>query len=239
MTEAIQRDSRSRTEPLIHAVRAHSQGARDWNFSGIAARMNRLYDRLNGEFFSGRLPQVVISLGPDLITRYGYYHAGRDSIGAKHKIHINSKHLGRSESDVGITLLHEMTHVFQHLFGRVGHRQRYHNHQFALMAAGCGFRARVGNGETIQVGRKLRRKLDQFGFSNFEVMSPNAKVLAIRKPLRKVMWKCICGQEVWIQKGDYLDAVCKTCHSPFERPVELTDPDEEIALAVAEAGGLS
>ena len=236
MTEAIQRrDSRSRTEPLIHAIRAHEHGARDWSFSGIAARMNRLYDQLNGEFFSGKLPKAVISIGPDLAVRKGFYHADRDGIGAKHKIHLNSRYFWRTESDVGVTLLHEMYHCYQHLFGLVGHRQRYHNHQFAEMAAAIGFRVRVGNGGTVKITERLRRKLDQFGFSDFVVMNPHAKVLVIRKPLRKVMWKCICGQEAWIQKGDYLDAVCRTCHSPFERPVELTDPDEEIDLSIAEA----
>jgi len=235
MTEAIHQDSRSRTEPLIHAIRAHEYGARDWNFSGIAARMNRLYDQLNTEFFSEKLPKAVISIGPDLAVRLGHYQPGRDGIGARHKIHLNSRHFGRIESDVGVTLLHEMMHVYQHLFGRVGHRQRYHNHQFAEMAAAIGFRVRVGNGGTVKITERLRQKLDQLGFSNFEMMIPNAKVLAIRKPLRKMMWKCICGQEAWIQKGDYLDAICKTCHSPFERPVELTDPDEEIDLAIADA----
>ncbi len=235
MTEAIQRDMRSRTEPFIHAVRAHEHGAKDWSFSGIAARMNRLYDQLNDEFFSGRLPKALISIGPDLIIRYGYYRIGRDEIGARHRIHLNSRHFGRSESDVGVTLLHEMIHVYQHLFGQVGHRQRYHNNQFVELAAACGFRARVGNGTTLQVSQRLRMKLDQFGFSEFELMIPDQKAEPIRKPLRKVMWKCICGQEVWVQKSETLDAICKICHSPFERPVELTDPEEEIDLAVAEA----
>ena len=235
MTEAIQRDMRSRTEPLIHAVRAHEHGARDWSFSGIAARMNRLYDQLNDEFFSGRLPKALISIGPDLIMRYGYYRIGRDEIGAKHRIHLNSRHFGRSQSDVATTLLHEQIHVYQHLFGHVGHRQRHHNHQFVEMAAAIGFRARVGNGTTIQVSQRLRMKLDQFGFSEYEMMIPDLQAEPIRKPLRKVMWKCICGQEAWVEKGDALDAVCKICHSLFERPVELTEPDEEIDLAIAEA----
>ena len=235
MTEAMQRDMRSRTEPLIHAVRAHEHGARDWSFSGIATRMNRLCDQLNDEFFSGKLPKALISIGPDLVLRYGYYRIGRDEIGAKHRIHLNSRHFGRSESDVGVTLLHEMIHVYQHLFGHVGHRQRYHNRQFVDMAAAVGFRARVGNGMTIQVGKRLRMKLDKFGFSEYEMMIPDLQSEPIRRPLRKVLWKCICGQEVWVEKGEFLDAICKTCHSAFERPVELTDPDEEITLAISKA----
>jgi len=235
MTEAMQRDMRSKTEPLIHAIRAHEQGARDWSFSGIAARMNRLYDQLNNEFFAGKLPKALISIGPDLIMRYGYYHVGRDGIGAKHRIHLNSRHFGRSESEVGVTLLHEMIHVYQHLFGHVGHRHRYHNREFADIAATVGFEAEVGTGVTKQVSGWLSTKLDQLGFSAFDEMIPDLQAEPIRKPVRKVMWKCICGQEVWVEKGECLDAVCKTCHSAFERPEELMDPKEEIDLAVATA----
>lgn len=236
MTEAMQRDMRSRTEPLIHAVRAHEQGARDWSFSGIAARMNQLYDQLNNDFFMGKLPKALISIGPDLIMRYGYYHVGRDGIGAKHRIHLNSRHFGRTESDVGVTLLHEMIHVYQHLFGHVGHRHRYHNREFADIAAAVGFEAEVGSGITKQVSGWLRTKLDQLGFSAFDKMIPDQqRAEPIRKPRRKVMWKCICGQEAWVEKGECLDAVCKICHSAFERPEELMDPKEEIDLAVATA----
>jgi len=197
--------------------------------------MNRLYDQLNDEFFSGRLPKALISIGPDLILRYGYYRIGRDEIGAKHRIHLNSRHFGRPESDVGVTLLHEMVHIYQHLFGRVGHRQRFHNKQFSELTAAIGFRVRVGNGETIEVGRRLQRKLDHFGFSEFDPMIPNQKAEPIKKPLRKVLWRCCCGQEVMVERGYALEAVCKICHSPFGRPVELTEPDEEIDLAIAEA----
>ena len=235
MTEAMQRDMRSRTEPLIHAVRAHEHGARDWSFSGIAARMNRLYDQLNNDFFMGKLPKALISIGPDLIMRYGYYQVGRDGIGAKHRIHLNSRHFGRIESDVGVTLLHEMIHVYQHLFGHVGHRHRYHNREFVDIAGTLGFESQVGSGVTKQVSGWLRTKLDQLGFSAFDKMIPDQQPKPIKKPLRKVMWKCICGQEAWVEKGECLDAVCKICHSAFERPQELMDSKEEIDLAVATA----
>lgn len=235
MTEAMQRDMRSRTEPLIHAVRAHEQGAREWSFSGIAARMNRLYDQLNNDFFMGKLPKALISIGPDLIMRYGYYQVGRDGIGAKHRIHLNSRHFGRSESDVGVTLLHEMIHVYQHLFGHVGHRHRYHNREFVDIAGALGFESQVGSGVTKQVSGWLLTKLDQLGFSAFDNMLPDQRAEPIRKPLRKVMWKCICGQEVWVGKGECLEVVCKICHAAFERPEELMDSKEEIDLAVAAA----
>ena len=235
MTEAIKRDMRSRTEPLIHAVRAHEQGARDWSYSGIAARVNRLYDQLNSEFFMGKLPKALISIGPDLIMRYGYYHVGRDGIGARHRIHLNTRHFGRSQSDVGVTLLHEMIHVHQHLFGTVGHRHRYHNREFADIASAVGFEVQVGTGVTKLVSGWLRTKLDLLGFSAFEKMIPDQAAEPIRKPLRKVMWKCICGQEVWVEKGEFLEAACKICHSAFERPEELMDTQEEVDLAVAKA----
>ena len=92
------------TEQVIDAIREHETKVSDWSFSRIAHRMNVLYDQLNGIFFAGKLPKAMISIGPDLIVRYGYYRIGRDEIGARHRIHLNSRHFGRSESDIGVTV---------------------------------------------------------------------------------------------------------------------------------------
>lgn len=103
------------------------------------------------------------------------------------------------------------------------------------IAGTLGFESQVGSGVTKQVSGWLRTKLDQLGFSAFDKMIPDQQAKPIKKPLRKVMWKCICGQEAWVEKGECLDAVCKICHSAFERPQELMDSKEEIDLAVATA----
>ena len=104
-----------------------------------------------------------------------------------------------------------------------------------LLPESFGNSIKLDSGVTKQVSGWLRTKLDQLGFSAFDKMIPDQQAEPIRKPVRKVMWKCICGQEAWVEKGECLNAVCKICHSAFERPEELMDSKEEIDLAVATA----
>lgn len=215
MSEACQQCGQ--TEQVIEAIREHETKIGDWSFSRIAHRMNVLYDQFNALFFNGRLPKAVISIGPDLIVRYGTCRVGRDEIGAKHRIHLNSRHFGRSESDVAVTLLHEMIHLYQHLFGHVGHRPRYHNSQFVSMAASVGLHVQVGNGAIRSVSLQLRGKLDALGFSPYHPMIAGESDEPIKKPMRKILYRCECGQEIWAEKNASMDVACTRCFKLFQR----------------------
>ena len=209
---------KSRTEPVINAIRDHEIATTDWAFRDGATRLNRLFDGLNLRFFAGKLPKAVISLGPDLILRYGYYRIGRDEIGALHRIHLNTRHFGRSESDVAVTLLHEMIHMHQLLHGTPSHRHRYHNREFVDMAEAVGIEAKLGNGTTLGVMSRLRHKLMVEGFSEAMAMIPGADDSAIQRPVRKRMWRCGCEQEIWAFRNITVHAVCSLCDQPFDRP---------------------
>ena len=188
----------------------------EWEFHPIAVRLNQLYDQLNAVFFANALPRAVIAIGPDLITRYGYYRLGRDDIGARHRIHLNTRHFGRPESAVAVTLLHEMIHLYQDKYCRPAHRARYHNKQFVQMAAERGIHSQLGSGRTISVHPSLQVRLAVMGFSAFRPMLAGADDSAIAKPLRKVMWHCTCGQEFWADRGIVVSATCGRCRSAFE-----------------------
>lgn len=204
-------------EEVADAIRKHETETREWAFQPVAERLTRLYDQMNVRFFNGSLPKAIIAIGPDLITRYGYYRLGRDDIGAKHRIHLNARHFGRSESNIAITLLHEMIHLFQHEFGHVGHRPRYHNKEFVDLAAARGIEAQLGNGVTRSVSQRLRQALTELGFSQEKPMIANTDDRPISKPLRKVAWRCGCGHDVWVERGRVLQAVCVSCLRPFWR----------------------
>jgi len=205
------------TEAVVDAIRGHVEQAVDWAYHDIAMRLNDLFDRLNRSFFAGRLPNAVISIGPDLVVRYAYYRIGRDDIGARHRIHLNSRHFGRSQSDVGVTLVHEMLHLHQHLHGKPSRRARYHNQEFVRMAGDIGFRARIGSGVTEDVSPRLRRKLADMGFPEDAALVPGLDAEAIRRPVRKVSWRCGCGQEAWVTTGIPFGAICRSCGGRFSR----------------------
>lgn len=205
------------TERVADAIREHEAMTSDWAFHQIAARMNNLFDMLNDKFFNSRLQKAVIAIGPDLIVRYGYYRIGRDDIGARNRIHLNARHFGRSESDVAVTLLHEMLHVHQHLFGAPSRKPSYHNAEFVKHAAGLGLESEIESGRTKHVSQELRGILAGMGFSHDKRMIEGVDNGPIRRPSRKVMWRCKCGQEAWVERDVPANLICATCQGKFER----------------------
>ena len=219
MVQALKNEqaTAAQTEAVTEAIRSHEVETLDWRFREAAVRLNNLFDRLNHRFFGGRLPKAVIAIGPDLIVRYGYYRIGRDEIGARHRIHLNSRHFCRSECEVGVTLLHELLHLHQHLYGSPGKRARYHNKEFVELAAAVGIVSAIGNGITLAVSDRLRTIMAEMGFSSAKPMMAGADDSPIRRPLRKVMWQCRCLQQVWADRGIPVHVVCAVCGHAFSR----------------------
>lgn len=92
------------------------------------------YDLLNEYFFSGSLPQVMISLHRHRFAA-GYFapgrYSGRQGQGAVHELALNPDTFGdRSDLTVCSTLLHEMCHVWQQECGTPG-KGGYHNAEWA------------------------------------------------------------------------------------------------------------
>lgn len=92
------------------------------------------YNMLNTMFWSGRLPQVVITLQRHK-GAYGYFHAAKfnsrfdDAI--RDEIALNpDSFAGRRDDEILSTLLHEMVHVWQHHYGKPS-RNGYHNREWA------------------------------------------------------------------------------------------------------------
>ncbi len=222
------------SEPVVEAIREHETNTEDWAFRRIAVRMNTLYDRLNGRFFAGVLPKAVIAVGPDLIVRYAHYRIGRDDIGARHRIHLNSRHFGRPESDVGVTLLHEMVHVCQHLFGEPAKRARYHNREFVDLAAAVGIESELGSGRTQNVASSLRDLLERMGFSRHRSLVPGLDAVPVQRPVRNVKWECDCHQKLWAPAGAPPRVRCMRCGGEFARAVtrhrlvQQDTPDRKI-----------
>ena len=128
-----------------------------------------------------------------------------------------NEHFGRSESDVGVTLLHEMLHIQQHLHGQPGKRRQAHNRQFVDMAGAVGIESHIGNGCTINVTTKLRDFLAAAGLAHDLPLMPGTDDNPIKRPVRKIKWACGCGQAVWADRDVAVRAICANCHSTFAR----------------------
>lgn len=106
------------------------------------------YNYLNSELFENKLPKSLITLQRQRGS-YGFFSAarfGRNDGERTDEIALNPQHLAeRSVEDSLSTLAHEMKHLEQHHFGKLGRRERrtarqnrYHNKEWADMMAAIG-----------------------------------------------------------------------------------------------------
>jgi hypothetical protein len=93
------------------------------------------YDFFNRELFDGKLPPCFVSFQRKGSRVRGYF--APDRLGTAdgrrtHEIALNPRHFkSRTSMEVMSTLVHEMVHLWQHLFGRKRSRTGYHNKEFA------------------------------------------------------------------------------------------------------------
>jgi hypothetical protein len=103
--------------------------------------LSQAYDHFNRELFAGRLPLCLITMQRKN-KAYGYFAGGRfgarDGGEVTDEIALNPSHFRARTVEASLsTLVHEMTHVEQHHFGKPS-RAGYHNKEWA------GLMRRVG-----------------------------------------------------------------------------------------------
>src|SRR5262245_57993587 len=119
--------------------------------------LQEAYDHFNGALFAGELPDVFITYQRKA-NSHGYFAPDRFTarIGqfGKHELALNpDAFIGESEEQVCHTLVHEMTHVWQHVAGKPSARG-YHNAEWAAKMKAIGLQpsstGMVGGKETGQ-----------------------------------------------------------------------------------------
>jgi hypothetical protein len=112
-------------EELNDKVREHEIST-SWEHRELAQMLHRWFDLFNSRFFEFKLPQCFLRFERTRRTRLAHYQPGRNSIGAAYEINLNPVHLERPLYQILCTLLHEMVHEWQCLFGKPG-SGGYHN----------------------------------------------------------------------------------------------------------------
>lgn len=96
--------------------------------------LSKAYDFYNRALFGGRLPQCLITLQRTKGS-YGFFSGDRWASGRStaDEIALNPSHFSQQGTQAVLsTLVHEMTHLEQHHFGKPG-RGRYHNKSWGLL----------------------------------------------------------------------------------------------------------
>jgi len=105
----------------------------DWKHREIAHRLHEWAERFNLQF-KLQIPLPAIRIEPIRVSKIGTYREGRNGLGIAHEVTFNSRYLNRSLAEMLQTLLHELLHLWQFLYGRPG-RGNYHNMAFRRKAA--------------------------------------------------------------------------------------------------------
>lgn len=102
--------------------------------------LQQAYDSFNQNLFEGRLPDCMLTLQREKRT-YGYFSADRFGAvdGRKaHEIALNPAFFAIVPLvETAATLVHEMAHLWQHVYGKPG-RGRYHNDEWAMKMESIG-----------------------------------------------------------------------------------------------------
>lgn len=111
-------------------------------YNRIATYFNKIYDRLNEDFFNGELtrPVITIQSSPRAYGSYTLYDAWTVGENGSREINIGAGTLARPIENVIATLTHEMVHQYNDLknIKDVSRQGTYHNKYFKQTAEAHG-----------------------------------------------------------------------------------------------------
>jgi SprT-like family len=201
--------------------------------------LTEAYDFFNARLFGGRLPRCLITIQRQK-KAYGYFAGGRfgtkDGAEVTDEIALNPAHFrSRTTEESLSTLVHEMTHLEQHHFGKPS-RNGYHNTQWGGLMRAVGLMPSAtgapGGKETgqqmshyIPAGGPFDRacaELVRQGFAVRYVELWGDPETRKKKAASKTKYTCPgCGLNAW-GKPD-INLICGDCDEPMQ--AELADEE--------------
>lgn len=197
----------------IYRSLAEHQQSEPWAHRGLVAELHRWAGIFNREFALG-VPEFSLAVDRLRCTRLGHFRYGHNGFGLRGEIVINRVHLGREFWQVLGTLLHELLHGWQELYGRPG-RGNYHNREFRAKAASYGLIIDDRGVTQFEPEGRFFALLAEHGVRPPEGLARptvDASRVAGQSKLRK--WSCGCTN-VRVGKRAF-SARCLECGNVFE-----------------------
>jgi len=176
--------------------------------------LQEAYDHFNRELFDSVLPDVFLTYQRKAHS-FGYFSADRFAARGgefrKHEVALNpDAFVGQTDQQVCQTLVHEMTHVWQHRWGTPAARG-YHNSEWAGRMKAIGLQpsstGMVGGKETGQKmldyvipGGRFERAYSELAATGWKLNLQSAHGPGPTKPptSSKTKFTCTgCGQNAW------------------------------------------
>jgi predicted SprT family Zn-dependent metalloprotease len=208
--------------------------------------LRQAYDFFNARLFEGRLPSCLITMQRKA-NAYGYFAGGRfgtrDGQEITDEIALNPAHFSdRSTEDSLSTLVHEMTHLEQHHFGKPS-RSGYHNREWAGLMRRVGLiPTDTGAPGGKQVGQRMTHYIEAGGPYDRACAAlmqrgsalpyvdlwtdAAAKGKASKKAASKTKYTCpACAANAWAKPDTNL--ICGDCSEPM-----AAEPADDARLSV-------
>lgn len=191
--------------------------------------LNTAYDFFNKHLFQRRLPRCLITM-QRLSKAYGYFAGSRfgtrDGQEITDEIALNPAHLKqRSAEETLSTLVHEMTHLEQHHFGKPS-RSGYHNRRWATLMKAVGLipsdTGALGGKETgqqmthyIEPGGRFAHACAKF-IETHGFILPYVEIWSgVDAGKNKTKYTCSrCGLNAWAKPGVLI--LCGECKQQLE-----------------------
>jgi hypothetical protein len=201
-------------DPIINdALKTHAISVEDWQFRALSELLHAWAAKFNIEFKLD-VETPVIQIDRTRRRILGWYRRGRNGLGLRHEIMVNSQHLSRPPALVLETLLHELLHQWQDLHGKSG-KGNFHNLQFRQKAASLGLIV-SHKGHSLGVKPGFFTELLARGGVDISVFPPvalqNQGHLRGNSKMRK--WSCRCTN---VRAAVILEARCLKCGELFQR----------------------
>lgn len=228
----------------------HQEGAVDWSQARTVESFHR-YIKAATPRFELNVPLPVIDIENLEVRTVSKYYAGRNGLGLRHQITVNSRYLIPDDPIELVRVLASMTacllqaHLHENAFRgkQASGRVDYFPAQLVREAERLGIRIDtqgrvygVRSGPFLQLLAENGLKLKwQTGDSELRFQPASSKLrrkTGVRTGLRK--WVCPCGV-ILRHAGDDLKALCLHCKEQF-RIVSPEDEDRPIAGAIKPAG---
>lgn len=145
-----------------------------------------------------------------------------------HELTVNPDYIEPYDIEFHQTIVHEMCHLYQYLFGKPG-RSGYHNLEFAEIMKNIGLQTSdTGTPDGFKTGKRMYdyvidngpfekafQKLQETRFKTLEISAVKKdKVQKSGADGKRSKYTCSCGCNVWGKAG--LQIVCKKCNFDFQ-----------------------
>jgi predicted SprT family Zn-dependent metalloprotease len=235
------KQSAPRNKSALNRTKQKLAAVTEREYSGL----QHAYDFFNGELFHAKLPQLLVTLQRKAHS-FGYFSPdsfqSRTGSSGTHELALNPNGFpGRSDEEILSTLVHEMTHHAQYIYGHPG-RPGYHNKEFAEFMRAVGLQtSSTGYPGGKKTGQKMShyildggpyqsayRQLQAAGFVlNWESLGDTE---GRKPPESKAKYTCPrCEFNAWAIPGGRL--YCAREHDPVEMTCGSYDTKQSSVAA--------